>query len=142
MKIKIILVSIVIFIIGSISYSAAVKISLKKQLVGTSWNLVSISGEDVSYADITLSIEKKKINGFSGVNNYFGNYRITGNKISISKLGMTEMAGDEELMDIEQEYADILENVKQVSLKQDRLTLTTGDEEYLEFILSDDNIMY
>ena len=45
-------------------------------------------------------------------------------------------------MDIEQEYANILENVKQVSLKQDRLTLTTGDDEYLEFILSDDNIMY
>lgn len=142
MKVKIVLVSVLMLIIGSISCSAAVKVNLKKQLVGTSWNLVSISGDDVSYADITLSIEKKEINGFSGVNRYFGNYRITGNRISVSKLGMTRMAGDENLMDIEQEYAGILENVKKVSLKQDRLTLMTADDEYLEFVLSDDNIMY
>ena len=45
-------------------------------------------------------------------------------------------------MDLEYKYIGILQNVKKVEVIQDKLFLRTDNGETLEFILSDDNIMY
>ena len=140
-RIRLISTFILILMISCVSIYGKKK-SSEPQLAGTSWNLTNISGEDVTGKGVTLKIRKKELSGKSFINHYFGKYIITEGNISVSHLGMTEMAGEKFLMDLEYKYIGILQNVKKVEVIQDKLFLRTDNGETLEFILSDDNIMY
>lgn len=87
---------------------------------------------------ITLSFEGEKIYGFSGVNRYFGSFKLDGNKIEISNLAMTKMAGSPEAMRAEQAYLDLLNKAVKFEILKDNLILYTDNNEKLEFVLTKD----
>lgn len=150
MKTKIILILVSIFLVFNISFSAskvrtrkrAVTSNIKQKIVNTQWKLVKISDDDVSKKGITLNISKDELSGKSGVNNYFGGYKVNGKKISVSKLAVTAMAGSTEKMDLEQDYLDILENVKRIELQNDKLIMKTDLGEILTFTREKNFIPY
>lgn len=152
MKTKITLVLFAMFLVFNVSFSSTVRNrnrrknikSIKQQIVDTSWKLVKISDDDFSKKGITLKITSKGLSGTAGVNNYFGTYKINGNKISVSKLGVTGMLGSNKKMEAEETYIDILENVKIIEIKGNKLILKTELEEILTFVkdLDDEVIPY
>ena len=120
MKTKITLVLFAMFLVFNVSFSSTVR------------------------KGITLKITSKGLSGTAGVNNYFGTYKINGNKISVSKLGVTGMLGSNKKMEAEETYIDILENVKIIEIKGNKLILKTELEEILTFVkdLDDEVIPY
>ncbi len=152
MKTKITLVLFAMFLVFNVSFSSTLRNrnrrknikSIKQQITDTSWKLVKISDDDFSKKGITLKITSKGLSGMAGVNNYFGTYKINGNKISVSKLGVTEMLGSNKKMEAEETYIDILENVKTIEIKGNKLILKTELEEILTFVkdLDDEVIPY
>lgn len=146
-KISLILTLILILIMSCVNVSVKStekeKISSDSSLTGTSWNLINISGEDVTGKGVTIHIQKNRLGGNAAVNQYFGNYTIKQDKISVSQIGRTEMAGEKSLMNLENRYIGILQNVKKIEVIKDKLFLRTDKGETLEFILNDDDdIMY
>ena len=134
MKTKIILILVSIFLVFNISFSASVRTrkravtsNIKQKIVNTQWKLIKISDDDVSKRGITLHISKDEISG---------------KKISVSKLAVTAMAGSTEKMDLEQDYLDILENVKRIELQNDKLIMKTDLGEILTFTRENDVIPY
>ncbi len=87
---------------------------------------------------ITLSFEGEKLYGFSGVNRYFGSFKLDGNKIEISNLAMTKMAGPPEEMKAEQAYLDLLNKAVKFEILKDNLILYADNNEKLEFVLTKD----
>ena len=152
MKTKITLALFTMFLVFNVSFSSTVRNRnrrtnikcIKQQIVDTSWKLVKISDDDFSKKGITLKITSKGLSGTAGVNNYFGTYKINGNKISVSKLGVTGMLGSKKKMEAEETYIDILENVKIIEIKGNKLILKTELEEILTFVkdLDDEVIPY
>lgn len=53
---------------------------------------------------ITITFDKDRVYGFSGVNRYSGAYSITGGKVAFSEMVSTMMAGSEDAMKAEQDY--------------------------------------
>ena len=86
---------------------------------------------------ITMSYDGDKIYGFSGVNRYFGIFKVEENKVEISNVAMTKMAGDPEAMKAEQEYLDLLSKVKNLEIKDNTLFFYTSNGEKLEFVFSE-----
>ena len=109
-------------------------LALNKQLQDTSWKLLNMDGKDVSKLiseseeGITISFSENRINGNSGINNYFGNCEITDNNIKIGPLGSTRMAGPENLMKVEREFLELLGNSKKVKLSDQKTLILTTDK--------------
>ena len=109
-------------------------LTLNKQLQDTSWKLLNMDGKDVSKLiseseeGITISFSENRINGNSGINNYFGNCEITDNNIKIGPLGSTRMAGPENLMKVEREFLELLGNSKKVKLSDQKTLVLTTDK--------------
>lgn len=82
---------------------------------------------------ITLSFDTKD-NRFYGqaINNYFGNYKIEQDNITLKLTGSTMMAGDPEDMKKEMLYFQILGKIKKYSL-QNRVLELNGDGIKLQF---------
>lgn len=105
----------------------------KTILPGTEWQLSSysdgnavVSGQDIN--TVTLKFDHNgNLAGFSGVNTYFGSYKLVGTIISIGPLASTKMAGPEPLMALETVYLNLLESVTGVILTCDSLSLTDKD---------------
>jgi heat shock protein HslJ len=101
-------------------------------LPGTEWQLSSysdgttvVTGQDIR--TITMKFDDSgNISGFSGVNSYFGSYRLDSDAISIGPLASTKMAGPESLMTLEQLYFNLLNSATGVSLSGDSLSLTNN----------------
>ena len=102
-------------------------------LPGSEWQLSSysdgnavVSGTDINTITLVFT-DTGNINGFSGVNTYFGSYNLDGNSISIGPLASTKMAGPEPLMTLENVYLNRLGSVTGVDLSADSLSLTDKD---------------
>ena len=111
------------------------KLDLSKKLKNTKWKLIEMGQTSFpeKEGEITISFAENKINGNSGINNYFGNCEIKNDSIKIGPVGSTKMAGPENLMKIESEYLKLLQNSKTIKLVKNILTLTTGDGKTLKF---------
>ena len=95
-----------VFLLSCIGLDAKVKKRIVYNLNKTSWELSQISkkGQKLPIpegANITVNFSDGKISGFSGVNSYFGGYKIKNNSILTAETATTLMAGPEELMKIE-----------------------------------------
>ncbi|MEF9932764.1 MAG: META domain-containing protein [Cetobacterium sp.] len=77
---------------------------------------------------ITINFDKDRVYGFSGVNRYFGNYKIDGDKIKIGPLAGTRMAGPIQSLQKEQKYLKQLESAKILKLKENSLLIETADK--------------
>ena len=109
----------------------------KKQNVynlnGTSWELAQVSrkGKNVvipKEAKITINFLENEINGFSGINNYSGDYMVKNNFTLSADVATTLMAGPENLMNIEQNFLDILQSFPKISYNASTLTLSNKKE--------------
>ncbi len=131
-----------VFLLSCISLSA----KTKKKIINlneTSWELSQIikRGKEQEFpqnANITINFADNKINGHSGVNNYFGSFEIKNNSIKIGPVGSTRMAGPENLMKIEFEYLKLLQDSKTIEFNNNLLILTTNDGKVLKFEKIDD----
>ena len=104
----------------------------------TSWELSKIQQKNKILSipkgtNITINFSKDGINGHSAVNKYFGNYKISNDNISISGIGATEMAGSQELMNIERKFFDILQSSPKISYDKETLTLSNNKGEIWTF---------
>ena len=75
----------------------------------------------------TLNIKKESFNGYSGCNNFFGEFGIKNNKIKNSKVGSTKMMCPKEFMEIEQIILKLLSNPSKYAIKDNRLILKQGN---------------
>ena len=104
----------------------------------TSWELSKIQQKDKILSipkgtNITINFSKDRINGYSAVNVYFGNYKIQNNILILPNVGSTEMAGPQELMDIERKFFDILQSSPKISYDKETLTLSNNKGEIWTF---------
>ena len=113
------------------------------------WQLVSIKGRTIQYADeqqpITLQIntESNTISGHSGCNNYFANYRLGKpcsskelpylQHISISQINSTKMVCPDNFMQLEQKYLPLLEKANRIQMTDDELILYQNNKEILRY---------
>ena len=104
----------------------------------TSWELSKIQQKDKILSipkgtNITINFSKDRINGHSAVNTYFGNYKIQNNILILPNVGSTEMAGPQELIDIERKFFDILQSSPKISYDKETLTLSNNKGEIWTF---------
>ena len=96
-------------------------------LTGTSWVLVEYGEEGSLKAvlpntTITIEFEDGRINGSAGCNSYFGEATLSGNTLTISQIGATEMACAEGMQQ-ESDYLAALGTVRNYTLSDEQLTL-------------------
>ena len=126
-----------VFLLSCISLSA----KTKKKIINlneTSWELSQISkkGQKLPIpegANITVNFSDGKISGFSGVNSYFGGYKIKNNSILTAETAATLMAGPEELMKIELNFFDMLQNFPRINYNSTTLSLRNKNGEVWMF---------
>ena len=82
---------------------------------------------------ITINFAEENFFGFSGVNNYFGKYTLSGDNMKLSHVGSTLMAGPREAMEKEFEYISALDKVEKYQVQKDTLILTTSTGQQLIF---------
>ena len=109
---------------GDLVYAPAQNTALE----GTQWTLGGITQGDavVSTAidsEITMQLTDGKISGSTGCNNFFGSYTVDGETLTLSALGQTRRACDEEHGKREQALTAALEQVAGYRTQLDTLTL-------------------
>lgn len=101
------------------------------------WRLVKMQGAQVeSPKAVTLRLAKDgQATGGSFVNSYFGPFSAAADgSISFGQMGSTRMAGSPQLMQMEDKYFSLLEQVNRFAVAGDTLTFNRGDEALLEFV--------
>ena len=127
-----------VFLLSCIGLDAKVKKRIVYNLNKTSWELSQISkkGQKLPIpegANITINFSDGKISGFSGVNSYFGGYKIKNNSILTAETAATLMAGPEELMKIELNFFDMLQNSPRINYNNTTLSLRNKNGEVWTF---------
>ena len=92
--------------------------------------VLSTSTDEVK---ITINFAEENFFGFSGVNNYFGKYTLSGDNMELSHVGSTLMAGSREAMEQEFEYITALGKVEKYQVEKNTLILTTTTGQQLIF---------
>ena len=67
-----------------------------------------------------------KINGHSGCNQFFGQYKAADGKIKFSEVGMTRRMCDEESNKIEMQISNLLENADAYTVEKGKVTFYNG----------------
>jgi heat shock protein HslJ len=125
-----------------ISILAACDLTGTNDLEGTSWGLVSLTGNEL-LADtmITLEFSENEVSGTGGCNHYGGSYQISGNSLTIGDVFATEMACPEPPGVLEQEgdYLAALNVANSYQLTGDQLEiLDEGGWQLLVFVKAAD----
>ena len=90
--------------------------------------------------DITLTFsDDGRVFGFSGVNRYFAGYKLENdNKLELSPIGSTMMAGPAEKMDLERNYLNLLSMVNKIKVCKNKITLVLNNNQLLKFVKSNE----
>ena len=109
-------------------------------LEGVEWTLTEVNGKPfVATAGgrgaptLHLDAEKKKASGFSGVNRYFGGYKLDGAKLKFGQLASTMMAGPPEAMATESTIHAMLASVTGWRIADGALALLHDDKVVARF---------
>ena len=140
-KMSILIGIFTVFLLNCFVLSAYSKKQNVYNLNGTSWELAQVSrkGKNVvipKEAKITINFLENEINGFSGINNYSGDYMVKNNFTLSADVATTLMAGPENLMNIEQNFLDILQSFPKISYNASTLTLSNKKEVWTFKILT------
>ena len=103
-------------------------------LEGTSWVLLVYGGTSpIPQTQITLGFDHGQVGGSAGCNTYGGSYGVSGDRITLSDLYMTEMAclDPPGVMDQEQEYLRLLGKTQTFQVTNGQLQLFTSDGQAL-----------
>ena len=107
---------------------AAPTSAVGEELVGSEWHLIRIGSSAVSPPS-KLSIQFKgggKLTGHGGCNRFFGQYKITADKIEIGPVGATRMTCPGPIMNLEIAFFAVLETAK--TFHRDKTNLLLLDE--------------
>lgn len=110
------------------------------ELEGTEWVLVSYGDpnnpgsvlEDNAVTAVFDGVEGK-VSGSAGCNRYFGGSEVSGSELSISTIGSTMMACDEELMEQEQLYLTALQAAESYQVEGSLLLVFYSGSQVLTF---------
>ncbi len=116
--------AVAVFSILAIGCSGNSQNSVKFE--GTTWVYQS---EQTDLPQATVVFDDNRISGFSGVNNFFSELKISDKNLEISKVGVTRMMGAPKAMEFENSFLDSFELVESYKLKNDILTLYNGNKE-------------
>jgi heat shock protein HslJ len=112
---------------------------LKMSDIAGNWQLTTMNGEPAPMdvrggLGVTLEIQEDgKFAGQAPINRYFGQINTQDKTFKTGPVGMTMMAGPPELMDAERDYFTIINEVKSVDVKGDKLSLSGPDGKQLVF---------
>lgn len=84
----------------------------------------------------TIKFEGGQVSGLGGCNQYGGEYKISGGRLSFSALYMTEMACEspEGVMDQESAYLQFLGEARSFEIVDGQLQISRSDGEALTFV--------
>ncbi len=106
------------------------------RLDGTSWVLShsshagDVDGTAVASGSApTAEFGHGTVNGTTGCNSYFGDYATDGASISIDAMGMTEIACEPEISDLEGTFVTLMSSATNYANAGDFLTITGPDGE-------------
>ena len=101
-------------------------------LDSTQWKLIS-----PSYAGLTqqptIQFDNARLNASVGLNQINGSYKINGEKLSVTRLASTKMAGPAALMNAESQYSKALQNLRSFEISRDGNTLSLRGPQVLTF---------
>ena len=106
-------------------------------LNGTNWELYSMGRySPIPGSKTTIRFEDGQVSGLGGCNQYGGEYKISGQRLSFSALYMTEMAcvSPEGVMDQEGRFLQFLGDAGRFEIVDGRLQLYGSEGETLTFV--------
>ncbi|MBQ5781121.1 MAG: META domain-containing protein [Spirochaetaceae bacterium] len=142
---------IIIFAVFLLAFTGCAGKKFEPENLTDHWILVGAkSGKtDIASACLFLNIEFNtdengaggkflSINGFSGVNTFFGNLELNGNKIvQPIQVGSTRMAGNPALMEGEQTFMDAFSGITSVATPDENTIVFSGSGLELKYIRFD-----
>ncbi|MGD2247874.1 MAG: META domain-containing protein [Candidatus Methanofastidiosia archaeon] len=103
------------------------------ELEGTLWKLDSYMNDEcylvsvLPHTEITAQFQGGRFNGNAGCNNYFGNYQISGNAITIGTVSSTRMYCEPaEIMEQEGGYLARFESASEYQIQGNTLKMTNA----------------
>ena len=78
------------------------------------------------FSEVAVANGVYKINGHSGCNQFFGQYKAADGKIKFSEVGMTRRMCDEESNKIEMQISNLLENADAYTVEKGKVTFYNG----------------
>ena len=104
-----------------------IQIALKENdLIGQSFKL---KNKEYMKYNISLNFSNNgEFSGFSGVNNYFGNYGFKNGKLVLSNYSSTLMLGDKEAQKIEDKFKNMLLDTEKVYFENFNLIFETKNK--------------
>ena len=114
---------IIAFILSIILFFAG--LLFPSDIANTKWELMawSVSSVEPTEYTMTLTLDKDTFSGRSAVNLYGGGYSAIGERLILSGIWSTKMAGPPEAMQAEQIYFELLGQVKKYTVTASALTL-------------------
>ena len=106
-------------------------------LDGSSWELVTYGEtKPIAGTSITATFEDGQVSGSAGCNTYFGSYQVSGDKMRVGDMAMTEMAclEPEGAMEQEQVFAETMRDAQTFRLADGELQIIGADGEALTFV--------
>jgi len=119
------------------SCSSLNKVNPLSLLTNNSWALSSLKGKGIALDQAAGAVpslnflEDGKLAGFTGCNNFSGNFSLEGSAVTLDPGALTKKAcpGSDE-----QDFLSALGNVNQLKVAKDKLTLFDGATELMSFI--------
>ena len=112
--------------------NATTEMEMDNVITDKYWKLVTLEGKPVTMTEnqereafMTIKSNDKKVNGFAGCNNFFGDVTLEkGNRIKFNAIGTTMMACDGET--IERNFLEVLDQADNYTIVGDELSLNVG----------------
>lgn len=136
-KIYFLILVVLMWLYGCKTASPAQTATETNTILDAYWMLLSLEGEspqvpnNTRTAYLRLQESEKDVKGFSGCNNFFGKYELSGNTLTFSNLGSTRMMCPD--MEQETKFMQVLERVSSYSIADRILTLYDGTEAIATF---------
>lgn len=111
--------------------------NLVSHLVGTNWDVTSILGESLVSEDIAKGLpslsfsDNGKLFGSTGCNNFTGDFKLDGTKLSLNPGAITKMMCPGKT---EQNFLNAIKQVTNVKMSGDNLELLNGDKTVLSLV--------
>ena len=103
--------------------------SAPASLAGSAWRAVSVDGlSPLEGSAPTLTFSETEVSGTTGCNQYFGGYTYADGTISFTEVGMTMMACEGPISDVEAKYTAALNSATTATIDDGGQLLLSGSD--------------
>lgn len=117
------------FLALTMIFTGCTALSGKSSVEGKTYTMVS----PYVNPEMTLSFQDGQIAGFSGVNRFFGPYKLKGENLELGALGMTRMAGPVSEMEREDFIISVFNGAEKLLPQGEFITITSKDGKSLKY---------